>query len=55
MNKKIAIATLALMPLTATNVFASGQEGIVTAPSLNVRSEPSTGSSFLFLLSRMKK
>ncbi|EQK42070.1 mannosyl-glycoendo-beta-N-acetylglucosamidase domain protein, possible enterotoxin [[Clostridium] bifermentans ATCC 638] len=55
MNKKIAIATLAFMPLTATNVFASGQEGIVTAPSLNVRSEPSTGSSFLFSIKQNEK
>ncbi|MGL5650263.1 MAG: SH3 domain-containing protein [Paraclostridium sp.] len=55
MNKKIAIATLAFMPLTATNVFASGQEGIVTAPSLNVRSEPSTGSSFLFSVKQNEK
>ena len=55
MNKKIAIATLAFMPLTATNVFASGQEGIVTAPSLNVRSEPSTVSSFLFSIKQNEK
>ncbi len=55
MNKKIAIATLAFMPLTATNVFASGQEGIVTAPSLNVRSEPSIGSSFLFSIKQNEK
>ncbi|MDU0298021.1 SH3 domain-containing protein, partial [Paraclostridium sp. MRS3W1] len=55
MNKKIAIATLAFMPLTATNVFASGQEDIVMAPSLNVRSEPSTGSSFLFSIKQNEK
>ncbi len=55
MNKKIAIATLAFMPLTATNVFASGQEGIVTATSLNVRSEPSTESSFLFSIKQNEK
>ncbi|GAA0699462.1 hypothetical protein GCM10008904_04710 [Paraclostridium ghonii] len=55
MNKKITMATLALMPFTATNVFASNQEGIVTATSLNVRSEPSTGSPMLFSVKKNEK
>ena len=50
MKKKIAIATLSLLPLSASNVFASGQDGIVTATSLNVRSGPSVKDSFLFSL-----
>ncbi|EPZ55339.1 hypothetical protein H477_3341 [[Clostridium] sordellii ATCC 9714] len=49
MKRRIAMATLALIPFTATNAFASNQEGIVTATSLNVRSGPSTDSSFYFL------
>ncbi|CEQ02556.1 mannosyl-glycoprotein endo-beta-N-acetylglucosamidase [[Clostridium] sordellii] len=49
---RIAMATLALIPFTATNAFASNQEGIVTATSLNVRSGPSTDSSFLFSIKK---
>ncbi|WP_338559458.1 SH3 domain-containing protein [Paraclostridium sordellii] len=55
MKRRIAMATLALIPLTATNAFASNQEGIVTATSLNVRSGPSTDSSFLFSIKKNDK
>ncbi|MFR6552909.1 MAG: SH3 domain-containing protein [Paraclostridium sordellii] len=55
MKRRIAMATLALIPFTATNTFASNQEGIVTATSLNVRSGPSTDSSFLFSIKKNDK
>ncbi|WP_057543563.1 SH3 domain-containing protein [Paraclostridium sordellii] len=55
MKRRIAMATLALIPFTATNAFASNQEGIVTATSLNVRSGPSTDSSFLFSIKKNDK
>ncbi|MDU6113051.1 MAG: SH3 domain-containing protein [Paeniclostridium sordellii] len=55
MKRRIAMATLALIPFTATNAFASNQEGIVTATSLNVRSGPSTDSSFLFSIKKNYK
>ncbi|MBW4861469.1 MAG: SH3 domain-containing protein [Paeniclostridium sp.] len=55
MKRRIAMATLALIPFTATNAFASNQEGIVTATSLNVRSGPSTYSSFLFSIKKNDK
>ncbi|CEP84605.1 mannosyl-glycoprotein endo-beta-N-acetylglucosamidase [[Clostridium] sordellii] len=55
LKRRIAMATLALIPLTATNAFASNQEGIVTATSLNVRSGPSTDSSFLFSIKKNDK
>ncbi|WP_346045920.1 SH3 domain-containing protein, partial [Paraclostridium tenue] len=55
MKRKIAMATLALIPLTATNAFASNQEGIVTATSLNVRSGPSTGHSVIFMVKKNEK
>nr|WP_195366026.1 SH3 domain-containing protein [[Eubacterium] tenue] len=55
MKRKIAMATLALIPLTATNAFASNQEGIVTATSLNVRSGPSTGHSVIFTVKKNDK
>ncbi len=48
LKKKIAISTLALIPLTATNVFASNQQGIVMPMSLNVRSGPSTDYPVVF-------
>ena len=55
LKRRIAMATLALIPFTATNAFASNQEGIVTATSLNVRSGPSTDSSFLFSVKKNDK
>ena len=55
LKRRIAMATLALIPFTATNTFASNQEGIVTATSLNVRSGPSTDSSFLFYIKKNDK
>ena len=55
LKRRIAMATLALIPFTATNAFASNQEGIVTATSLNVRSGPSTDSSFLFSIKKNDK
>ena len=55
LKRKIAMATLALIPLTATNAFASNQEGIVTATSLNVRSGPSTGHSVIFMVKKNEK
>ncbi|CEN76053.1 mannosyl-glycoprotein endo-beta-N-acetylglucosamidase [[Clostridium] sordellii] len=55
LKRRIAMATLALIPFTATNTFASNQEGIVTATSLNVRSGPSTDSSFLFSIKKNDK
>ena len=55
LKRKIAMATLALIPLTATNAFASNQEGIVTATSLNVRSGPSTGHSVIFTVKKNDK
>ena len=41
MKGKIALATLAMIPMTANNAYASNI-GTVTASSLNVRSGPST-------------
>ncbi|CEK34883.1 mannosyl-glycoprotein endo-beta-N-acetylglucosamidase,Beta-N-acetylglucosaminidase precursor,invasion associated secreted endopeptidase,Beta-N-acetylglucosaminidase,SH3 domain protein,Bacterial SH3 domain [[Clostridium] sordellii] len=55
LKRRIVMATLALIPFTATNAFASNQEGIVTATSLNVRSGPSTDSSFLFSIKKNDK
>ncbi|MEG2251118.1 MAG: SH3 domain-containing protein, partial [Bacilli bacterium] len=55
LKRKIAMATLALIPLTATNAFASNQEGIVTATSLNVRSGPSTEHSVVFSVKKNDK
>ena len=40
MKGKIALATLAMIPMTANNAYASNI-GTVTASSLNVRSGPS--------------
>ncbi|MGL5749713.1 MAG: SH3 domain-containing protein, partial [Paraclostridium sp.] len=55
MKRKIAVATMALIPLTATSAFAGSKEGIVTATSLNVRSGPSTSDSVLFSLKKNEK
>lgn len=52
MKKKIALATLAMMPLAVNNAYASGQMGVVTAKSLNVRSGPGTNNSVLFTVKK---
>ena len=44
MKSKIALATLAMIPIAANNAYASNI-GTVTASSLNVRSGPSTSYS----------
>jgi hypothetical protein len=48
MKKKIALATLSVLPLAAGSVYASGQIGTVTATSLNVRSGAGTNYKVLF-------
>lgn len=55
MKKKIALATLAIMPMAISNVYASGEIGIVTTSSLNVRSGPSTNNSVLFSIKKNEK
>ncbi len=52
MKKKIALATLAMMPLSVNNVYTSGQMGVVTATSLNVRSGPGTNNNVLFTVKK---
>lgn len=47
MKKKIALATLAIMPLGVASANATGQTGVVTASSLNIRSGPSTNYSVI--------
>ncbi|MFI3209507.1 MAG: SH3 domain-containing protein [Peptostreptococcaceae bacterium] len=51
MKKRIALATLALMPMS-TALASGGQVGEVTASSLNVRSGPSTSNSVLFTVKK---
>ena len=48
MKKKIALATLSVLPLAVGSVYASGQIGTVTATSLNVRSGAGTNYKVLF-------
>ena len=55
LKRKIAMATMALIPLTATSAFAGSKQGIVTATSLNVRSGPSTNNSVLFSVKKNEK
>lgn len=55
MNKKMALATLAIIPMAVSNVHASGQTGIVTTSSLNVRSGPGTNNSVLFTVKKNEK
>ncbi|MGL4911657.1 MAG: SH3 domain-containing protein [Romboutsia sp.] len=55
MKKKVALATLAMIPMTISNAYASGQIGIVTTSSLNVRSGPSTNNSVLFTAKKNEK
>ena len=54
MEKKIALATLALLPLSTINADAD-QIGVVTATSLNVRSGPGQNYSKIFTLSKGEK
>ncbi|HSQ88286.1 SH3 domain-containing protein, partial [Romboutsia sp.] len=55
MKKKIALATLAMIPMTVNNVHASAQIGIVTTSSLNVRSGPGTNYTVLFTVKKNDK
>ena len=55
LKRKIAMTTMALIPLTATSAFAGNKQGIVTATSLNVRSGPSTNNSVLFSVKKNEK
>ncbi|MGX4599167.1 SH3 domain-containing protein [Faecalimicrobium sp. JNUCC 81] len=52
MKNKIALATLAMLPIAATNVSASGQIGVVTTSSLNVRSGVGTNHSVIFTIKK---
>lgn len=47
MKKRIALATLAILPMTVSSANASGQTGVVTADTLNIRSGPSTKHSIV--------
>lgn len=55
MKKKIALATLAMIPMTVNAAHASGQIGIVTASSLNIRSGPGTNCAVLFTAKKNDK
>ncbi|RDY24755.1 mannosyl-glycoprotein endo-beta-N-acetylglucosamidase [Romboutsia maritimum] len=52
MKKRIALATLAMLPMMFTNAHAAGETGIVTANSLNVRSKAGTNYSVLFTVKK---
>lgn len=54
MKGKIALATLAIMPMTANNAYALNI-GIVTASSLNVRSGPSTSYTIVTTVKKNDK
>ena len=54
MKGKIALATLAIMPMTANNAYASNI-GTVTASSLNVRSGPSTSYTIVTTVKKNDK
>ena len=54
MKGKIALATLAMIPMTANNAYASNI-GTVTASSLNVRSGPSTSYTVVTTLKKNDK
>uniref|UniRef100_UPI0026214C76 SH3 domain-containing protein n=1 Tax=Terrisporobacter sp. TaxID=1965305 RepID=UPI0026214C76 len=54
MSKKIALATLSLLPLATMNVHAE-QIGMVTASTLNVRSGIGKQNKILFTLSKNEK
>lgn len=53
MKKRLALATIALMP--ATTVLANDSIGEITASSLNVRSGPSTDNNVLFTVKKGAK
>jgi beta-N-acetylglucosaminidase/uncharacterized protein YraI len=54
-KKKIALATLAMIPIAVNTAHASSQTGIVTANSLNVRSGPGTNYTVLFAAKKNEK
>lgn len=54
MKGKIALATLAIMPMTANNAYSSNI-GTVTASSLNVRSGPSTSYTIVTTVKKNDK
>ncbi len=54
MKGKIALATLAIIPMTANNAYASNI-GTVTASSLNVRSGPSTSYRIVTTVKKNEK
>ncbi len=55
MKKKIALATLAMIPMAVNTAHASAQTGIVTASSLNIRSGPGTNCAVLFTAKKNDK
>ncbi len=56
MRRKLAIATFAILPMTASISLASDESvGIIKANSLNVRSGPSTSDSVLFTVKKGEK
>ncbi len=55
MKRNIAIATLAMISITASTAYASSQIGTVMATSLNVRSGPSTNNTVLFTVKKDEK
>ena len=55
MKRKIAIATLSVLPLAVGSVYASGQSGIVIASSLNIRSGAGTSYNVLFTVKKNEK
>ncbi|WP_195939664.1 SH3 domain-containing protein [Romboutsia sp. 1001713B170131_170501_G6] len=55
MKKKIALATLAAVPMTVSSVYASDLTGIVTTSFLNVRSGPSTSHAVIFSVKKNEK
>lgn len=55
LKNKIVLATLAMLPIVTTNVSASGQIGIVTTSSLNVRGGVGTNHSVLFTIKKGEK
>lgn len=55
MKNKVAIATLAALPMAFTSVHASGQIGVVTASSLNIRSGPGISNKINFVAKKNDK
>lgn len=50
MNKKIALATLAALPISAGSAYACSMNAVVTTDYLNIRSNPGTNNKVLFSL-----